>query len=645
MSKQQSKAKSNKKPQKSKKEKLADNKPFNKYLLNAGIFLGIILSAYLFYMPTKDYNLVYCDDNIFVLDMASFNKDPKNIDVAFNTTVGASYYRPLLTASFILDNQLGDGPNVETYRTTNLILHALGSGLIFLLFIILGFEWLPGLIFSLIFAFHPILTPAAAWISGRNDSMIALFLVPALISMIMYYKSENKIISNLFLILHFVLFAASLFTKEIAIMLPIVSLVFILLIHKEKLFSHRNIILAIGWVFISIIWFAMRQNAFSKITSPDEVGFGPFMKNLPTLPALFGKMFFPVKMIALSNFEAFSIVTGIIAILIITFLIYKTKSWTNPLVILGFAWFLFFLVPTFLVRIIYVDDFFDYAEHRAYLPMIGIFLILVQLIRNMKIDFHKPIFIGIAALVILIFGARAWFYKPIFSDRMSFWRHHIEVYPEKARGYLDLGKAYYVAGKLDSAEILYKEGIERNPQNFNLYIDLAAVYSKQKRYSESIAYAKRAIQLDPKNHLANYNLGKNYVLTGEHAKAIEPLERAIKRKANAVWMIDLAVAYYKTKQFDKSIETFKKSIAINPNNPLVYANMGSVYAIIQNYSEAEKIWLRALSLDDRMPDVYNNLIRLYILTGNQQKAFEFKQKLDNIGGELAKDIKINNPPN
>ncbi len=89
-----------------------------------------------------------------------------NIAWAF-TTGHNGYYQPLSWLSLMLDSDLlGAGP--RGYHVTNILLHALAAGLLYLAFQSLTADpWRSALI-ALLFAVHPLRVEGVAWISERN---------------------------------------------------------------------------------------------------------------------------------------------------------------------------------------------------------------------------------------------------------------------------------------------------------------------------------------------------------------------------------------------------------------------------------------------------------------------------------------------
>ncbi len=612
--------------------------------------LSIAIVGYILYSGTIKYNLVFCDDNIFVLNFNNFNKNVDNIKTSFEKTVGTTYYRPMLNVSFIYDALRAD-PSIPleqtapVYRATNVYLHLLASCLVFLLFVKLKYPLVPSLLFGMLVVVHPILTPAAAWISGRNDSMITIFIVTSFILFLFYIESKT-VWRVIILPLHLLFFALSIFTKEIAFVYPLVCISYVWFFKKDRhIFRMKYIIATIGWFVVGFIWFFMRLAAIENIKNPDEIGLGPILINFPTLFAMMGKIFFPVKMIALSSYEWFSIATGAVVIVALTVYLIKSKKLDKNKSFFGILWFALFLLPTFLVRIIYVGDFFDYAEHRAYLPMIGILIFLIEILISLKVDFKKPIAIAVSVIILGTFTARSYVYAQNFENRTTFWTHMIDMYPLKPRGYLDLAKAYFANDDLVKAESLYRRGIQLNPNNKNLYIDVSVIYLKWNKLQKAEQYARKAVELDSNDYLANYNYGKALFMLEKYSEALRYFEKAcMGNLAFPQWFVDLGVTYYQNKMFDEAVQSYQRAISMAESMgqsfpiALAYSDMGAAFAQMHKQQEAVSCWQKAVQLDPRMYDAYMNLIKYYIAAKSLQPASDYIVMLKRNGGSLSPEI-------
>lgn len=93
------------------------------------------------------------------------------------------YYRPLVTVTYLVDQALG-GRRPFPFHLTPVLLHAVASGLVCLLFVhVLGPRaWLPALAGALVFAVHPVHAEVVAWMAGRAESLATIGVVGALLA-------------------------------------------------------------------------------------------------------------------------------------------------------------------------------------------------------------------------------------------------------------------------------------------------------------------------------------------------------------------------------------------------------------------------------------------------------------------------------
>ncbi len=93
----------------------------------------------------------------------------------------SSYYRPLVTLSFALDNAIHAG-NAAGFHLTNVVLHATNALLLYALVKKYGTRAPTAALVALGWALLPRLSEAAAWISGRTDLLAALSTLGALLA-------------------------------------------------------------------------------------------------------------------------------------------------------------------------------------------------------------------------------------------------------------------------------------------------------------------------------------------------------------------------------------------------------------------------------------------------------------------------------
>jgi arylsulfatase A-like enzyme/Flp pilus assembly protein TadD len=146
----------------------------------------------------------------------------------------------------------------------------------------------------------------------------------------------------------------------------------------------------------------------------------------------------------------------------------------------------------------------------------------------------------------------------------------------------------YKNGKKDEGIELLKEILEERTDIDMAYKNLAAIY-------EETGNTKEAISILEQGHNA---LPSNYDVFIEYLKGLISLER-----------------------YDEAIRTFEKSrIREAEYDPEIWSNLGTAYARKGRFDEAIKAFEMGLSLDDKHPELYNNLANACYSYGIQSKA-------------------------
>src|SRR5207245_756913 len=106
----------------------------------------------------------------------------------------------------------------RAYHVANVAWHALATCMVAAVLLRLRYSPRAVAVGALLFASHPALVPAVAWIAGRNDSLLTLFALLAFLALIVCSEERRWPV----FILHQGAFAAALLTKESALVLPLV---------------------------------------------------------------------------------------------------------------------------------------------------------------------------------------------------------------------------------------------------------------------------------------------------------------------------------------------------------------------------------------------------------------------------------------
>jgi len=312
-------------------------KIYNIFLKGWHPFFWLGLIGILLYIKTVSFGFVYLDDNRLILDLKDFITNPVNIIKSFREDVFLSspdaYYRPLLTISLTL-NALVAGVSPAVYHLTNVIIHILAAYLFFLVLMKMNYRKELSFAASLIFMVHPVLTQAVAWIPGRNDSLMAVFLFSSFYFFLRFLdegREKNCLLHSLFFLL-------ALLTKESSLFLPLLLIFYLLFIHQKKSPFRHKILLIAGWLIGIAVWFLLRENAFQF---PLKTGLIDLIRSvwngLPALPQFIGKTFFPFNLTVLPIIQDTTFLYGILAVALLSGLIFLAKNKCWNYIFFGFS--------------------------------------------------------------------------------------------------------------------------------------------------------------------------------------------------------------------------------------------------------------------------------------------------------------------
>lgn len=417
-----------------KKEKTKSKSPasketsFSDFILKYAAVWLVLIAIIVYYKTFTLVGLTHLDDTIFIFDKQYFNKDFSNITKVFS--IGCFnekdiYYRPLFLVTFILE-YLVAGDSFTVYHFTNLLLHCVNVLLLFAFLKKTNFTQLSAFVCTLVFAVHPVLTMAVAWIPGRNDMMLSVFTLSFFLFAIQY--TEKQKISSYILQLLFLLLA--LFTKETAVFIPFAAVILFFCLDEERLLQKKYYLLAVGWSAALLLWYYMKTSVLPE-DSKGVINAGllqTFPERLPGLLQYYGKIFLPFNLSVFPSVGNITFVYGIIAVTVTALLILLNKQRNYKMILLGVSWFVLFILPFFFVPKNINDQLF---EHRLYIPIIGVFILLNQsVIFSGKISRDK-ILLG-SFLLTIVFSVITFQYISKFNDELTFWSNAVKDSPNSA---------------------------------------------------------------------------------------------------------------------------------------------------------------------------------------------------------------------
>ena len=142
------------------------------------------------------------------------------------------------------------------------------------------------------------------------------------------------------------------------------------------------------------------------------------------------------------------------------------------------------------------------------------------------------------------------------------------------------------------------------------------------------AALRRILSDDEKNPQANLRLGYVLLESNRCAEAVPFLKAAIAAKVpSADPFLGLALCQAAARRLDDAQATLREAERVEPDNPVVLANLGIVLSDAGQFRDAIPSFQRALTLDPNFHEARFNLARSYARAGQRQDAAREAQEL------------------
>jgi hypothetical protein len=191
-------------------------------------------------------------------------------------------------------------------------------------------------------------------------------------------------------------------------------------------------------------------------------------------------------------------------------------------ILFGLAWYFLFLTPTIVTKT------GTYFNHRLYLPIVGIFIIFIEIFIVLPPKVKK-IFPAIAAAIIIAFAFASHKYSFYYKDSPSFWLNAYVQNPLSPTIIYEAAMRYKSMGDDETAEKLLLKAldIEKNNPSSKLLIQAGDFYFYKKQDDKAFEYYARAQEKNKYNEYIYLGLSGHYEILRDKEKALAELERGL----------------------------------------------------------------------------------------------------------------------
>ena len=495
--------------------------------IKLGLCVFLAVATFAIYYRAALNPFVNYDDQAYVLENVQVQQGltAATVKWAFVSSY-ASNWHPLTWLSHALDCQLF-GLNPAGHHFTSLLLHILNALLLFLILARATGAPLRSFVVAALFALHPINVESVAWVAERKNVLSMFFLLLSL-GAYGWYARRPSVARYL---APFLLFACALAAKPMVVTLPFLLMLVDFWPLQRVLgvappssafpvpqLPFRHLVLEkIPLLFLSACSSLLTLAAQSTvITSNLHLPLRVRLANAVYAYTMYiVKTFWPTHLASFYPYEGLRLAPWHVLLFLLFLVGITVCVWRERARLylpVGWFWFLGSLVP--MIGLVQVGDQ-AMADRYAYLPLVGIFCILVWGASDLAVNRNLNLR-GVAAVAVLALAALSfmtWRQIGVWKSSYDLWSHALEVttdnyMAENYVGTAELVQAFEATGQRSSPEALvhFQNAVRINPADPISHLNLGADLHEHGHLPEAIEQYKAVLQLTRDPHLVEKSL-------------------------------------------------------------------------------------------------------------------------------------------
>jgi Flp pilus assembly protein TadD len=498
----------------------------------------------------------------------------------------AYLYRPFTVLSFTINQALTPG-NATAFHAVNVLLHAGVTVLVFWLSARLFHERV-AVIAAVLFALHPLHTEAVTSIVGRAELLAAFFGLLAVLSAGLIDEAPNRWSARGWLTLSVASFSLAVFSKESAVTILPLVLLYRVTRRKELLLDGVwKEVRSLDWVpyllcfgvfaiFRYLVVGTLGGIPTDRLTPLDNLlAFVPWTVRVSSACGVlwdyFGLLNLPLVLSADYSYNQVPLIenwvdprclAGLALLCVATVLaVYTSRPAVRFAVVFPLATLLMtanLLFPIGTVK----------AERLLYLPSVG-WVLLAALAFDAMLRTPRYRTIGTAALglLVMVFGARTWMRNADWKDNFTLFDSTARSAPNSAKALYNLGTALQARGANAAAVAQYERALTIAAWTEGAALGIGIASEEQGEPDDAIMWYHRALQIAPDLHDAHTNLCHALVSNERFAAAIRACRNGLRyQPTDANLLKGLGASLVAMGDTDKGIDVLRRSLALNASD-------------------------------------------------------------------------------
>jgi tetratricopeptide (TPR) repeat protein len=602
----------------------------NRCLIGAGLAL-VTLAVYL---PVLHHSFVDYDDQQYVTDNPRVQAGLTWNGLVWAFGFYAGNWHPLAWLSHMLDCQIY-GASAGGHHLTSVLLHMASTLLLFsVLNRMTKAMWRSAAVAAL-FAWHPLHVESVAWVAERKDVLCAFFWMLTLWFYVRY--ADKPSVSRYFCTLGS--FVLCLMAKPMGVTLPFALLLLDYWPLKRMANLKTLLLEKVPFLTLSAIACGLTVRA-QEIAIVSTAGLAVPQRIAHVLAAYnhyLSAMLVPQPLAVYYPYQihlpALTIVCAVAVLGLVTSLAVKNFR-QRPYLIVGWLWYLGTLVPV--IGLVQVGDQ-AWADRYTYLPLIGLFVILVwlaaDLVKSRVVLQGASVLAAVALLAMTSVQLRYWQntrtlfehagqvtpknYLAItmlgsllanehkYDEAIADYQTALRYQPAFPEAHFFMGAALDEQGKLDAAIAEYQQALWFKPTQEQTHIFMGIALAKQQKYDEAIAHYNAALKLNPDSAVAQNNLARIFHTQGKFDDAIVHYQAALEIDPKlSLAHNNLGVLLLQKGDLAGGTAQLRSALQLNPTNSETVLNLALALNQQKHWPEAAGLFSRVVRNDSTDPKMH-----------------------------------------
>jgi tetratricopeptide (TPR) repeat protein len=491
--------------------------------------------------------------------------------------------RPVLNLSLAFDYAVS-GTAVWSYHATNLAIHILAGlalfGIVRRTLATTDEKSAVGVAFAsaLLWSLHPLLTESVTYIIQRAESLMGLFYLLTLYCLIRGAGTDGAG-RRLWYTCSIVACLLGMGTKEVMATAPLAVLLYdrtFLAGSFSEAWRRRRWLyagLAATWLFLVLLVLSTHGRAGTAGLGSGVSWASYALTQFPAIVHYLRLALWPHPLVFDYGTPVAPSLSQVAPSALLVACLMAATLWAlvrKPAIgFLGAAFFII-LAPSSSVIPVATEAM---AEHRMYLPLIPLVVLLV-------VGIHRWLGRAAAPVCLVLAAGLCWATyqrNGNYSSEEAIWSDAVAKLPGNDRARSNLGDALEAEGRIDEAVAQREEALRLAPESATVHNNLGeTLVGIPGRLDEAISQFEEALSLRPDYAEADNNLGNALDAEGRTPEAVARFEAAIRLKPDfAAAHGNLGNALAKIPgRLDEAIAQYKEALRLNPDYATAHNNLG-----------------------------------------------------------------------